>query len=161
MQAKRRAQSQAARQALKSFRIVFSSVKRHFKEMETKSGVGGSELWALTEISRSPGLRVADLASKLLIHQSTASNLVDALANDRLVAKRRSDTDQRVVHLHATPRGEKVLARAPSPSEGLLPHAIAKLSAADLTRLNEGLDALIRAMASHDQRAAVTPLADL
>lgn len=161
MQTNRKSAAPAARQALRSFRVVFSSVKRHYKVLEARSGVGGSELWALTEIAKAPGLRVADLASRLLVHQSTASNLVEALVRGQLVAKQRSEQDERVVHLTATPRGRKVVERAPTPSEGLLPHAIARLSTAELASLNEGLNALLRAMAQHDPRAAATPLADL
>ena len=151
----------AARDALRHFRVVFSSIKRHFRAVEARCGVGGSELWALTDIARTPGLRVADLASALLIHQSTASNLVDGLVQSGHVMKRRSTSDQRVVHLFPTAKGRKLLERAPAPTEGILPHAISRLRPAELAKLNEALRALVDAIAVHDDKAASTPLADL
>ena len=63
-------------EALQSFRIIFRSVRRHFHEVEEQCGISGSQLWALSVVAQSPGIRVKDLARSMAIQQSTASNLV-------------------------------------------------------------------------------------
>lgn len=151
----------SAHAVLRAFRLVFGTAKRHFHQVNAVCGIGGSELWALTEISRHPGLRVSGVAATLLVHQSTASNLVEALNGQRLITKRRSKTDQRVVHLFVTARGVRLLARAPAPTDGVLPDAIRRLSGPDLRKLNAGIHALVKAMALRDKAAAAIPLSEI
>lgn len=49
-------------EALQNFRIIFRSVRRHFHEVEERCGISGSQLWALSVVVQSPGIRVKDLA---------------------------------------------------------------------------------------------------
>lgn len=65
---------------LKNFRIIFNSVKKHVSEIEARCGISSSQIWVLWELHQSPGLRVTELASKLSVHQSTASNLIEKMA---------------------------------------------------------------------------------
>ena len=58
---------------LQEFRLIFKSVRTHFRSVEKFAGVSGAQVWMLSEIRRSPGLRVNDLARAMSIHQSTAS----------------------------------------------------------------------------------------
>ena len=41
--------------------------------------ISGSQLWALSEIARSEGMGINDLAERMALHQTTASNLANAL----------------------------------------------------------------------------------
>ena len=75
---------------LRSFRVIFGSVRQHFREVEKTCGVSGSQLWILQEVSRNGGIGVSDLASRLAIHQSTCSQLVDKLVRSGHIVKRRS-----------------------------------------------------------------------
>jgi DNA-binding MarR family transcriptional regulator len=87
------------------------------------------------------------------IHQSTASNLVRALLEERLVASERGAVDQRAVHLHATARGLKVLGKAPTPFVGLLPDVLRRLDQDTLKRLDRDLERLLRELRA-DPRGA-------
>lgn len=64
---------------LRQFRVVFNAIKSHFQRVESQSGLGGAQLWALSIVSRHAGTEVGALAHAMDIHQSTASNLVRAL----------------------------------------------------------------------------------
>lgn len=150
-----------AREALKRFRIVFSSVKKHFEDIEAQCGVSGAQLWALWEIHRAPGLRVSELANALLIHQSTASNLLVKLEEKMLIHRERDSTDQRVVKLHLTEKGTDVIGRAPRPMIGLLPDALQRLPEATLDSLLVCMDELVSAMQIKDDEATAKPLSDL
>ncbi len=154
-------ESDKARETLKRFRIVFSSVKKHFDDIEAQCGVSGAQLWALWEISRSPGLRVSELANALLIHQSTASNLLVKLEEKMLIRRERASHDQRVVRLHMTEKGNDIIARAPKPMIGLLPDALQRLPEDTLANLLECMDALISRMQIRDDEANAKPLSEL
>lgn len=148
-------------EVLKQFRILLRSIKRHYQWVEQKCGVSGAQLWALSEIAASPGLRVSDLAQQLAIHRSTASNMLDRLESLRLVVRRRVGKDQRVVQLQLTPRGEETLRQAPRPLVGVLQQALLDLSPSSLDSLHRDLGEVIRLMRTKDTRAKGTPLADL
>jgi len=142
---------------LRQFRIVFNSIKSHFRQVERDAGLGGAQLWALSVIAQSPGIGVTDLARALDIHQSTASNLVRTLTGRGLITSAREGQDRRGVALRTLPAADSVLQRAPQPFVGVLPDALASLDADTLARLEKDLSALIRVLATDDADAQ-TPL---
>ncbi|MES2632228.1 MAG: MarR family transcriptional regulator [Pseudomonadota bacterium] len=144
-------------QALRRFRLIFNAVKTHFREVEKKAGLAGAQLWALSVVHEAPGIGVGELAIKMDVHQSTASNLLKALVAAGLVQVERTPADQRSRALFVTPAGLKVLKRAPGPFAGVLPEALASLDAPTLARLNRDLDSVIEAL-KVDARAANIPL---
>lgn len=146
---------------LKQFRLIFGSVRQHFRQIEAACGVSGSQLWLLQEIERTPGIGVSVLAQRLSIHQTTCSQLVDKLAGRGYVRKERSLQDQRRVGLKLTRRAVKALAKAPGPVEGLLPEALTELSDPALRSLSAQLQSLIAELQVRDVRSAGKPLADL
>lgn len=148
---------ESASRVLRQFRIVFNAVKSHFRAVEKKAGVAGAQLWALSVIHESPGLGMNDLAAAMDVHQSTASNLVRALAAQELVAVRKHAADRRTVQLHALPAGVRVLRRAPGPFAGVLPAALAQLDARTLNRLEHDLGQLIATL-DVGQEAGSIPL---
>ena len=133
-----------AAQVLRRFRTVFNAVRNHFRSVETSVGISGAQVWALSVVAANPGMGVGQLAGKMDIHQSTASNLVRALLEAGLVVSEKGEEDRRAVHLRATARGMKALAKAPAPLTGLLPDALQRLDAATLRRLDRDLERVIR-----------------
>lgn len=131
---------------LRQFRAVSRSVNRHFHAVERQCGISGSQLGALAAIAASPGLKVTELAQRLALHQSTASNLIDLLVRKGLLERRRTDHDLRVVRLHATEAGHRLVARAPVPLDGLLTHALRQLDAGTLSALHGNLVSLMASM---------------
>jgi MarR family transcriptional regulator, organic hydroperoxide resistance regulator len=146
---------------LKQFRVLVRSMDTHYRRVEERSGLGGAQLWALAEIVRARHLTVGELARKLAIHLSTASNLVKRLETMGLVERTREGADQRVVTLSATAAGRKRLQRAPKPAAGLLQQALMDMDARELRALNTQLDKLLRRMGQIDHRAASTLIGDL
>lgn len=146
---------------LKSFRIIYGSVRQHFRQVRRSCGVSGSQLWILHELSRGEALGVSELASKLSIHQSTCSLHIEKLVRAGFIKKTRLAEDHRRVKLSVTALGRRTIARAPGPAEGVLPEAIAELSPAALRGLQIGLQQIIAALDIKDEAAADRPLADL
>lgn len=132
--------------ALQDLRIVVGSARQYDSRIRRSTGISGSQLWALAEIGRSAGLSVNELAARLALHQTTASNLVNALVERRLLRRSRDQHDQRVVHLFATAEGVRLLSRSPHPYSGLLVDALRRIGARDLNSLAQGLVTLRGAM---------------
>jgi DNA-binding MarR family transcriptional regulator len=131
---------------LQSFRTVVGSARNYDAEVRSRTGISGSQLWALSEISREGGMSVNAVAERLALHQTTASNLVNTLSERRLIRRVRDQADQRVVRLYATADGMRLLLRAPGPYAGLLIDALRKLEPTELSKLLRGLGALLGAM---------------
>ncbi len=146
---------------LKQFRLIYGSVRQHFREVEHSCGVSGSQLWLLHESAHTPGAGVSELAHRLSIHQSTCSQLVDKLETRGLVRKQRKAEDQRRVGLQLTDSAAAVLEAAPGPVEGLLPQALQGLTDDTLEQLHINLAQVIAQLTSRDERSANKPLADL
>ena len=148
-------------EVLELFRIVFKSVQRHYKSVQSRAGIGGAQLWALAQVANRPGVKVGELARGLAVHQSTASNLIRDLERSGLLARRRQGEDQRMVRLYATTKGLTVLKKAPRPLIGVLQQALSDLPASNLDALHRHLDRLIVSMRSTDSSARATPLSEL
>lgn len=146
---------------LKQFRLIFGSVRQHFRDVEQCCGVSGSQLWLLHEIAHTPGLGVSELAGRLSIHQSTCSQLVDKLEARGLISKTRKAEDQRRVGLQLTDQAAEVLATAPGPVEGILPRALQGLPDETLERLHLGLSEVIAQLLVKDSPSAGKPLSDI
>ena len=150
-------QPEPATRVLRQFRVVFNSVKTHFRQVEREAGLGGAQLWALSVIAQSPGIGVTELARALDIHQSTASNLVRSLVDRGYVSAAREGADRRSVALRVLPAGQEVLRRSPAPLAGVLPNALATLDESTLLRLEQDLGTLI-AQLDADEAAGKIPL---
>lgn len=143
---------------LQEFRTIFASARRHDAEVRHIARISGSQLWALSEIARSGGIRVNDLSERMALHQTTASNLINALVERKLIRRARDAADQRVVRLHVTTEGKRALLRAPGPYAGLLVDALRNIDASDLRRLRNALMVLTRVIRDAPTDAAGDPL---
>ncbi|WP_420473774.1 MarR family winged helix-turn-helix transcriptional regulator [Noviherbaspirillum sp. ST9] len=145
-------------EVLKKLRIVVRAAQRHSNWIEKQCGVTGAQLWVMQELHDSPGLRVGDVSQKLAIHQTTTSNLVDALVKKGYVTKARDAEDQRVVKLQLTEKGVDVIHCAPTPARGLLPESLQKLDAKQLRDLNKSLQTLLDVIERADESFGMQPL---
>ena len=137
---------------------MIRAAQRHSLQVEKRCGINGAQLWIMQELHDSPGLRVGELAVKLAIHQTTASNLLDALRKRGYVVKARDADDHRVVHLKLSDAGAIALSQAPTPTKGLLPEAILNLDEASLQQLEKGLQGLSDSIDQLDEGFGMLPL---
>lgn len=148
-------------QVLKKFRIIYGSVRQHFREVEQTCGVSGSQLWIMQEIANTAGIGVSELAERLSIHQSTCSQLVEKLVARKLIIKERSTEDQRRVGLRLTENATGIIKVAPGPAEGVLPEALRALPPETMRALDMALEKVIEQLKIRDDRLADKPLSDL
>jgi len=157
----KRSKNQLSLQVLKKFRIIYGSVRQHFREIEQTCGVTGSQLWILQEVNNAPGIGVSELSERLSIHQSTGSQLVEKLVARNLINKERSKEDQRRVGLWLTTEASSLLKNAPGPAEGILPEALQALPESALLTLENSLIEVIGQLRIRDDKLADSPLSDL
>ena len=148
-------------QVLKKFRIIYGSVRQHFREVEQSCGVTGSQLWVMQEIANTPGIGISELAERLSIHQSTCSQLVEKLVLRKLITKERSKEDQRRVGLCITEQATGIIKGAHGPADGVLPEALRALSAESIYALDLSLANVIKQLEITDDKLAEKPLSDL
>jgi len=145
-------------EVLKQFRLIFKAVQQHSQWVETHCGVTSAQLWALWELSKSPGLKVTELAKAMSIHHSTASNMLDKLAKKGLIMRERVSQDQRVVTVTLTQDGIELLNQVPSPPQGILQHALFDMPVNVLESLAKNLEVLVKEMKIKDDEAAMQPI---
>lgn len=152
---------QTALDVLQQFRLIYGSMRRHFRQVEERCGMPGSQMWVLQEVQRSPDLGIGELAARMGIHQSTCSILVDKLVAIGCLEKRKQQRDQRRVGLCLTDAGRQALAALPGPAEGILPEALAALPEVVLKTLHINLEELLRHLPGREDKYASMPLADM
>jgi DNA-binding MarR family transcriptional regulator len=153
--------AQTVLEVLQQFRLIYGSMRRHFRLVEERCGMSGSQMWVLQEVQHSPEVGISELAERMGIHQSTCSLLVDKLVALGCLNKRRMSRDQRRVGLNLTAQGLAALAELPGPAEGILPEALYAVPETVLKTLHINLDELLRHLPGKDEKFASMPLADL
>ena len=149
-------------EVLAQFRVLVRSIREHYRVVEDKASIGGAQLWALSEIAGAPDTSVGDLARRLAVHISTASNLVGRLEELGLVERKRVSRDQRVVQLAPTALGRRTLKAAPQPTMGLLQQALLDLPPERLKALRRELAEVLARMKVRSPAAArQLPIAEL
>ena len=143
---------------LQQLRVVVRLAGSHSARLERATGIPGAQLWALHEVAQADGLRVGELARRLRVHQTTASNLLNRLEAAGLVRKGRSPHDQRVVQVYLCAAGRRALKSAPGPTRGLLPNVLDGMSAVQLRKVHDGLAVLVERMGGFDAALAERPL---
>ncbi len=156
--ARTRRATPAGLDVLQQLRVVVRLAGNHSAHVERATGIPGAQLWALHEVAQADGLSVGELASRLRVHQTTVSNLLNRLEAAALVRKGRSAADQRMVHVHLTAAGRRALKAAAAPARGLLPTVLDAMTAAQLRKVHDGLAVLVDCMGGFDPALAAKPL---
>lgn len=93
-----------------------------------KSELTLTQLIALQYICHIPNITLKELADKLVIAQSSASELVDRLVKLNYVDRKISPEDRRKIILNLSPKGKKFIERHIEENKALFKNLISKLS---------------------------------
>ncbi|HMK28683.1 MAG TPA: MarR family winged helix-turn-helix transcriptional regulator [Terriglobales bacterium] len=110
--ASRRDVSQPDYQAMAQFRYQIRRFLRFSEQVARSAGLKPQQyqlMLALKGLPQGTQGSIGELAERLQIQHHSTVELVDRLAAQGLIRRRRAGTDRRQVLLDLTPRGEKVL----------------------------------------------------
>jgi len=124
-------------------RVLASSSRQQTRTIAKHAQVAVSQLVALAEIDRNPGIRIHEFASLQNIKLASASNLIDKLEERGWVRRERKGADRRVVRLFTTDKGRTALERHPAPSREIVAMALGMISEETLAALDHHLGELI------------------
>lgn len=85
------------------------------KYLQSQHQLSGPQLWALWEVREAPNMTMSELASRMFLHPSTISGIVDRLVRRQLMTRVEDPQDRRAFRLNLTAEGEQLLRRAPKP----------------------------------------------
>ncbi|MGH8927249.1 MAG: MarR family winged helix-turn-helix transcriptional regulator [Acidimicrobiia bacterium] len=92
------------------------------------------------------GLRMADLARRVLVSRSGLTRLVDRMEQDGLVRRRPSPEDGRGYYVTATPQGKTALCNAsPTHLRGIAAHFTSQLTHGEIAVISEALSRVAKA----------------
>lgn len=93
-----------------------------------KSELTLTQLFSLQYICHIPNITLKELADKLVIAQSSASELVDRLVTMKYVDRKISPEDRRKIILNLSPKGKKFIEQHIEENKSLFKKLISKLS---------------------------------
>jgi DNA-binding MarR family transcriptional regulator len=134
-------------------RRVVRALEVYSHEVRRDYGLTAPQLWGLKTLERGGPFTVSELASALLVHQSSASLLVNRLERRGLVRRTRQQEDRRFVRIEPTEQGLALAAQAPEPAQGRLLHGLSRMSAGRIRNIRRAVDDLVGAMEAENVQA--------
>ncbi|MBI3803633.1 MAG: winged helix-turn-helix transcriptional regulator [Nitrospirae bacterium] len=136
----------AIAEIVQSFRRIFKAIQQYSEEVLKEFGVTGPQLWLLKTLRHDGGTSVSELTQKMYLHISTVSGIIDRLETKGYVVRKRDAPDRRVVMVHLTAIGKRIVDQAPEPSQGKLLHSLQYLSEKEVLEMHEALLKIVRLM---------------
>jgi DNA-binding MarR family transcriptional regulator len=134
--------------AVTSIRRLVRVLRLNAQRTQAITGVTAAQLFVLQQLKTDDSLSLNELAARTLTDRSSVADVVDRLQAQRLVARAADSSDRRRASVRITPKGRRILSRAPdAPTTGLVAalHALTprerRALARSLLRLNHALGA--------------------
>lgn len=136
----------AIAEIVQSLRRIFKAIHQYSEEVLKEFGVTGPQLWLLKTLREEGGTSVGELSEKMYLHISTVSGIIDRLETKGYVVRKREAPDRRVVTVHLTAAGKRIVDRAPEPSQGKLLYSLQTLSEKEVLEMHDALQKIVRLM---------------
>lgn len=121
---------------------------RKLRREDAATGLNAPRLSALSVVVFAGPVALGDLATAEQVRPPTMTRIVDALAEQGLVTKKRNAEDGRSTLIHATAAGKKLLKRGRERRVRTLARQITALHADDLAALRDAAEILKRVIAA-------------
>jgi DNA-binding MarR family transcriptional regulator len=101
-------------QVLSALRRLIRATDLDSKQLARQTNLSTSQLLVLELLAEGPPQTVGGIGERVGLAQATATSLIDRLEERGLVARQRSDTDRRQVHVILTDAGRTLQDQAPT-----------------------------------------------
>lgn len=132
---------------LDGLRRLVKTLREGSRAAEQALGLSGAQLFVLQALSKASSLSLTELAERTHTHQSSVSVVVAKLVARQLVRRARAEDDARRLVLRLTPRGARLLERAPDATQDRLIAALGQLPAKERRALGQSLAKVAELMA--------------
>ncbi len=137
---------------MQSLRRIFKAIQLYSQEVSQNFGITGPQLWALKILSINGSLPLGQLSQKMYLHPSTISGVVDRLEQKGYVVRDRGHEDRRVVMVQLTPKGKKVISKAPNPIQGKMIYGLRNLKQGDLNAIYYSVVKLVKMVEAQNMK---------
>jgi len=138
--------SSAHREAADRLHSASIHVLRRVAREDSASGLSSARLSALSVLVFGGARTLGELAAAEQVRPPTMTRIVRGLEADGLVGRRADPDDGRVVRVHATAKGNRVLQRARERRIANLAERLAGLDAREVARVHEAAELVERAL---------------
>ena len=139
--------SSAHREAADRLHSASIHVLRRVAREDAASGLSSARLSALSVLVFGGARTLGELAAAEQVRPPTMTRIVRGLEADGLVGRKSDPGDGRVVRVHATAKGNRVLQRARERRIANLAERLAGLDAREVARVHEAAELVERALA--------------
>ena len=143
----------AIAEVMQSLRRIFKAIQDYSQEVSNKFGITGPQLWALKTISQNESLYLSELGKRMYLHPSTITGLIDRLEKKGYVERSRDQKDRRVIYVQLTPKGKRIVKKAPNPIQGKMIYGLRKLKAEELNSIYDSALKLVEIMEAQNVKA--------
>ena len=119
---------------------------RHVRREDPASGLSAARLSALSVLVFGGSRTLGELAAAEHVRPATMTRIVQALEEERLVRRETDPDDRRVVRLHATAKGERVMWRGRERRVERLADLLGRLDPDEVAHVKEAAELVERAL---------------
>jgi len=143
----------AITETMQSLRRIFKTIQDYSHEVSGEFGITGPQLWTLKTIHQNGSLSLGNLSQKMYLHPSTISGVIDRLEKKGYVLRDRDLEDRRVIKVVLTPKGKRVVKKAPNPVQGRMIYGLRELKKEELNRIYDSVQRLVKIMEAQNVKA--------
>lgn len=136
--------SDETRNIITSIRRLVQSLRVASRDSEKKVGLSAAQLFVLKKLEEEKDLSLNNLADRTLTHQSSVSVVVQRLVEKGLISRERFIDDGRQLVLNLTPKGKKLVAKAPHARQDWLIIALEEMTTKSRRQLDERLVEMLK-----------------
>jgi len=141
---------EAVSEVIDNLRRIYQSVSDYSKSAERLTELTGPQLWALKILNSSEPMKVSDLARAMYLSPATVVGIIDRLEVKGLVKRVRSTEDRRVVELHLSDNGMKLVSKAPEVAQAQLLKGLSELSEEQFLHVARGMQLMVQILGAEN-----------
>ncbi len=147
---KKVARDVAISEIMLSLRRIIKSLQDYSQKVSSHFGITGPQLWVLKTVYENGSLSLGELSKRMYLNPSTITGVVDRLEKKQYVLRDRSEKDRRVIKVQLTPKGNRLVKRAPKPIQGKMIYGLRKLEEDKIFLIYESVGKLVEIMEAKD-----------
>lgn len=143
-------QQDKVREIIYQIRRLLQARELYTKELNKKYQVSSSQLNCLLAIYENGPLPLSQIARHIMVKSSTVTGITDRLEQKRLVQRRRSSPDRRVIIIELTEAGKVLCQHAPPPIQQKIIDGLKNLPKSEIEKIVYGLSMLTQMLDVQD-----------